>query len=59
MKEPNIIFFVVDQLSAKWLEAASAGACPTPNIDALRAPGITVSNLTKASPLFSSGLQDQ
>ncbi|MBT3273238.1 MAG: hypothetical protein HN368_08800 [Spirochaetales bacterium] len=29
MDKPNIVFFMLDQLSAKWLEAASAGACPT------------------------------
>jgi len=33
---PNIIFFMMDQLSAKWLEEASARKIiPTPNFDKL------------------------
>ena len=49
--DPNILFFMVDQLSAKWLEAASAGACPTPNIDALRERGVSFSNCITSNPV--------
>ncbi len=29
MSTPNIVLFIMDQLSAKWFEAASAGASPS------------------------------
>jgi arylsulfatase A-like enzyme len=51
MSKPNIVFFMMDQLSAKWLEAASAGACPTPNIDALRARGVSFTNCITSNPV--------
>ncbi|MFQ5810720.1 MAG: sulfatase, partial [Armatimonadota bacterium] len=50
-QRPNIIFFMVDQLSAKWLEAASAGVCPTPNLDRLRARGVTFDMAFTSNPL--------
>ena len=48
---PDIVFFMVDQLSAKWLERAWAGICPTPNIDRLRARGVTFTNAITSNPL--------
>lgn len=48
---PNIVFFMVDQLSAKWLETASAGVCPTPNINRLREGGVTFSNAISSNPV--------
>jgi len=51
MSKPNIVFFMLDQLSAKWLEAASAGVCPTPNIDALRARGVSFTNCITSNPV--------
>ena len=51
MDKPNIVFFMMDQLSAKWLEAAAAGACPTPNIDALRQRGTWFSNCITSNPV--------
>lgn len=48
---PNIVLFMVDQLSAKWLEAAYAGACPTPNIDRLRKNGVTFTNAISSNPV--------
>ena len=51
MTQPNILFFMVDQLSAKWLEAAQNGICPTPNIDRLRARGVTFSNVITSNPV--------
>lgn len=35
-ERPDFILFMVDQLSAKWLEVPSRYVCPTPNIDRLR-----------------------
>lgn len=48
---PNIIFFMLDQLSAKWLEAAMGGVCATPNFDRLRARGTTFTNAISSNPL--------
>ncbi len=48
---PNFVFFMVDQLSAKWLEAASAGVCPTPNLDRLRRRGVTFTNAISNNPV--------
>jgi arylsulfatase len=51
MSKQNIVFFMVDQLSAKWLEAANGGACATPNIDALRTCGVSFSNCITSNPV--------
>lgn len=51
MTRPNIVFFMMDQLSAKWLEAAGAGACQTPNVDALRKRGVTFSRCITSNPV--------
>lgn len=51
MTNPDIIFFMVDQLAAKWLEAAQTGICPTPNIDRLRARGTTFTNVITSNPV--------
>lgn len=48
---PNILLFMADQLSAKWLEAARAGACPTPNLDRLAARGTTFTNCISSNPV--------
>ena len=50
-KRPNIVFFMVDQLSAKWLEAASDGVCLTPNIDRLREMGTTFTHAFTSNPV--------
>ena len=50
-KRPNIVFFMVDQLSAKWLETAWAGVCPTPNIDRLCAEGVTFTHAITSNPV--------
>jgi arylsulfatase A-like enzyme len=47
----NIILFMLDQLSAKWLEAARAGACPTPNFDRLAARSTTFTNAFASYPV--------
>lgn len=52
MNKPNIVFFMLDQLSAKWLEAATEhGIYPTPNIDALRSRGVSFSNCITSNPV--------
>ena len=50
-QRPNVVFFMVDQLSMKWLEGAAAAAVPTPNIDALRQAGTTFVNAFTSNPL--------
>ena len=47
----NIVLFIVDQLSAKWLEGGSALACPTPNFDRLRRAGVTFTNAYASNPV--------
>jgi len=49
--KPSIIFFMMDQLSAKWLEDRSAQACPTPNIDKLRTKGVVFSQAFSSNPI--------
>ena len=51
MPRPNIVFFMLDQLSAKWLEAASAGTCPTSNIDRFRRNAVSFSQAIVSNPL--------
>jgi arylsulfatase len=51
IESPNIVFFMVDQLSAKWLEAASTGICPTPHIDRLCQRGVTFTNAITSNPV--------
>ena len=48
---PDVVFFMVDQLSARWLEAAVDRVCPTPNIDRLRARGVTFSHAFTSNPV--------
>jgi arylsulfatase len=50
---PNIVFFMVDQLSAKWLEVARNGVCPTPNIDRLAQRGTTFTRTISSNPVCS------
>ncbi len=50
-ENPNIVFFMVDQLSAKWLEASSKGICATPNLDKLRASGVSFNNAFTSNPV--------
>ena len=48
---PNIVFFMVDQLSAKWLEAAHRGICSTPNLDRLAERGTTFTHAISSNPV--------
>ncbi len=50
--KPDILFFMVDQLSAKWLEyALDHDVCPLPNIRALMAGGTTFGNAITSNPV--------
>ena len=51
MTRPDIVFFMVDQLSAKWLEAALDGVCELPNIARLRAMGTSFSRAFSSNPV--------
>ena len=50
-RRPDVVFFMMDQLSAKWLEAASAGASPTPNYDRLCERGVRFSRAYTSNPV--------
>jgi len=45
---PDIVFFMVDQLSAKWF---SSGIAPTPNFDRLRARGVSFTSACVSNPI--------
>ena len=49
--KPNVIFFMVDQVGAKWLEAAMNGICDLPNLKRLQSMGVTFSNAFSNNPV--------
>src|SRR5690349_3386243 len=49
--KPNIVFFMVDQLSAKWLWGPAAKAIRTPNFDKLRASGVAFTSACVSNPI--------
>src|SRR5581483_2009413 len=49
--KPNIVFFMVDQLSAKWLWGSAAKAIRTPNFDKLRATGVAFTSTCVSNPI--------
>lgn len=51
MSKRNIVFFMVDQLSAKWLDAAGNGPCDLPNIRRLKARGTTFTHAITSNPV--------
>lgn len=51
MRRPDIVFVLPDQLSAKWVEAALAGAAPLPNIERLQRMGIRFSRAITSNPV--------
>ncbi len=48
---PDIVLVLFDQLSAKWLEAAQAGACPVPHLDRLAAEGVSFRRAITSNPV--------
>lgn len=51
MQQPNIILFMVDQLTAFVLNAYGGKVCKTPNLDALAARGVVFENAYCPYPL--------
>lgn len=49
----TIVLFMVDQLAAKWLEAAGSGIVDLPNLDALRRDGVVFENMFTTNPVCS------
>lgn len=49
----TIVLFMVDQLAAKWLEAARGGIVDLPNFDALQAEGTTFRRAFSTNPVCS------
>ena len=49
--KPNVIFFMVDQMGAKWLEAAMNGICDLPNLRRLQGMGMTFTNAFSNNPV--------
>ncbi|MER7281999.1 sulfatase-like hydrolase/transferase [Dactylosporangium sp. NPDC000244] len=50
---PNVLLVIVDQLAAKWLEAAFDGAAPLPNLEWLRDSGTMFRNAFTPNPVCS------
>ena len=52
--KPNVILFMVDQLSARWLEVArDKGICSLPNLDWLRENGTSFTRTFSSNPVCS------
>ncbi|QPZ38350.1 sulfatase family protein [Paramicrobacterium chengjingii] len=49
----TVILFMVDQLAARWLEAARHGIVDLPNFDALQKDGVTFSSAFSTNPVCS------
>ena len=47
-ERPDIIFFIMDQLSARWF---NGGIVPTPNFDRLRARGVSFTSACVSNPI--------
>lgn len=50
-QKSNIIIFMVDQLSAKWLESACNGVSKVPNINGLKEKGIEFTHAITSNPV--------
>lgn len=48
---PSVVFFMVDQLAARWWEQALEGVVPVPNFRRLRAAGVTFRNAFTTNPV--------
>jgi arylsulfatase A-like enzyme len=48
---PDVVFFMVDQLSARWLEAALDGVCDLPHVRRLQQMGTTFTRTISSNPL--------
>ncbi len=50
-KKPDVLFFMVDQMGAKWLDAAMNGICELPNLKRIKSMGVTFSNAFANNPV--------
>ncbi len=50
-QRPNIIFFMMDGVAAKWLWGPMKGACPMPNFDRLRARSVAFTSTCVSDPI--------
>lgn len=50
-RRPGVVVFMMDQLSARWLEGDNGAAVPTPSFDRLRRMGTTFCNAFTSNPL--------
>lgn len=53
MNQRTIVLFMVDQLGAKWLEAAQGGVVELPNFAELMAESVTFTNAFSTNPVCS------
>ena len=51
MNQPDVVLFMLDQLSAKWLEPPCETVVPMPNLDRLRARGVTFTRCIAGNPI--------
>jgi arylsulfatase len=49
--KPNVVFFMVDQLAAKWFEMAVNGVCDVPNFRSLMDRGTYFDNTITSNPV--------
>ncbi len=49
--KPDFVFFMVDQLAARWLEKPTSKIIPTPNLDRIRAQGVTFTHAFTSNPI--------
>lgn len=50
-QRPDVVLFMVDQLSAKWLEEPYRSCISSPNIDRLQADGVTFTRAFSSNPI--------
>ena len=50
-QQPDIVLFMLDQLSARWIEDPASRCVPTPNIDRLRSSGVTFTRTCTSNPV--------
>ena len=51
MNRPDVVLFMLDQLSAKWLEKPCIAVVPTPHLDRLRRRGVTFTRCIAGNPI--------
>ena len=54
---PSVLIIFLDQLSAKWVEAAERGIAPLPNVQRLKQCGVTFTNAITSNPVCCPAAQ--